>query len=505
MLTTSPTSSWSHAFTAFAADVPTGKHTQSRLTSAAWLRSLMRSGLLDLTVLRDHTDRFFDAHRLLSAHATDVGPGLGIRMTVQYNLFAGTVLGCGTAAQVATLQSIQREGQLGCFALTEVFAGVHSGLVVQTTATFGRHPTTRAPGFFLDTPTPGAHKNWISQGMLADWAVVVADLRLPSPDGSGPVASHGPHAFLVRLRAPDPTAPEARTTLPDGVTASDMGAKTVGNDLDNARLAFERWWVPLDALLGKHAHVDATGRYVCTSAHPGDALEAVGQRLHTGRVVIATSALEFAHALRRRTQKYTDTKPCWTPFAVRGERPLTLSNVPHLHTLYAEMGETLDALSTKMRALERALSRCVDRAVSPELGSVVAAAKVRCVEEAIRWCGRLQQQVGSYALRRSSGFGELGYLQCCKFAEGDTRVLLMKLARDRYRQHQLARHRNEDGGGASAVDQETMLCWELDGVVARSGWAGFAQESVRVERLAQMVVDRLLADFPADGSPVARL
>ena len=74
-------------------------------------------------------------------------------------MIAGTVLAVGGEAQVAALDSIQDEGGLGCFALTEKFAGVQSGLVVQTTAEWD--PAKKA--FLLHTPSPGAQKNWISQ------------------------------------------------------------------------------------------------------------------------------------------------------------------------------------------------------------------------------------------------------------------------------------------------------------------------------------------------------
>ena len=55
-------------------------------------------------------------------------------------------------------------GDLGCFSLTEQFAGVHSGLVVHTTATYD--PTSAC--FTIHSPQQGARKNWISQGFVAD-------------------------------------------------------------------------------------------------------------------------------------------------------------------------------------------------------------------------------------------------------------------------------------------------------------------------------------------------
>ena len=87
--------------------------------SSAALRSLVKSGLLKHTDLRDRPERFFKAHRLLARHAVKEGPGFWIRFTVQYNLFAGTVLGLGGPDQVAVLDEMQEKGELGCFGLTE--------------------------------------------------------------------------------------------------------------------------------------------------------------------------------------------------------------------------------------------------------------------------------------------------------------------------------------------------------------------------------------------------
>lgn len=154
---------------------------------------------------------------------------------------------------------LMHSGDLGCFSLTEKFAGVNSGLVVNTTATFD----VASGCFTLNTPDEGGKKNWISQGFVADktcvscslasspyltttaaaaadvapsshWIflsvrrVVVADLLLEGK-------SYGPHAFLMDLRVQQDGA------LVAGVTVGDMGSKTVGNDLDNAWVSSVHW------------------------------------------------------------------------------------------------------------------------------------------------------------------------------------------------------------------------------------------------------------------------
>lgn len=148
--------------------------------SALRLRQLIRSGLLKFADMRDRPEFFFLAHRLLASRSTVLGGGFGIRFTVQFNLFAGSIIGLGADSQVEVLESMQRRGELGCFALTETDAGVMSGLIVETTATW------ESGAFTIHTPHPGAAKNWISQGLTADWVVIVAKLIV---DG----AERGPH------------------------------------------------------------------------------------------------------------------------------------------------------------------------------------------------------------------------------------------------------------------------------------------------------------------------
>ena len=59
-------------------------------------------------------------------------------------------------------------------------------MIVQTTATWNKEKQK----FLLHCPSKGARKNWISQGLTADKAVVIADLVL---DGK----HYGAHGFLM--------------------------------------------------------------------------------------------------------------------------------------------------------------------------------------------------------------------------------------------------------------------------------------------------------------------
>merc|ERR1719305_57997 len=115
------------------------------------------------------------------------------------------MVGLAGPEQLKMLDTIQEKGQLGCFLLTEKQAGVLSGLIVETTATW----CSEAQQFRLHTPSDKAAKNWISQGYTAELGVVIADLRV---DGT----SHGPHPFLMRMR-------DASGALLEGIRVEDMG------------------------------------------------------------------------------------------------------------------------------------------------------------------------------------------------------------------------------------------------------------------------------------------
>jgi len=435
---------WEAQFTAATADVCDGNATHQDSSMA--LRELVKTGLLEHTALRDDPERFFKAHRLLARHAVHHGPGFWIRFTVHYNLCFGTVLAVGNPDQVAAMEDVQEQGLLGCFALTEKLAGVQSGLLVQTTAEYD----SAANEFVLNTPTEGSKKNWISQGFVADKAVVLATLTV---DGE----SKGPHAFLMDLRH--------EGELAQGVSVGDMGVKTTGNDLDNAWIALDQVRLPRSALLNRFADINEGGKYELREAGIRP-FEMIGQRLFTGRVAVAQAALSYRRKLFEVTKEYADAKPIWSAVGVSGGAPPALASIPQLRSLFDEAEETASRLEAFVGQCEEKLTPLLRSGGVPdeELAHEIATAKVKAVEASIDLCWRLKQEVGSYALMGTSGFVHLDFLQCCKFAEGDSRVLMLKMARDRLR-----RFGKEAKAGIPPVEgqeAEQRLCLDLAGALA---------------------------------------
>ena len=130
---------------------------------------------------------------------------------------------------------------------------------------------------------------------------------------------YGPHGFVVRLREGESGKP-----MP-GISMVDMGKKTTGNDLDNARINFDNVWLDKDALLSKYATIE-DDKYVQTTAERMR-LEVIGQRLLTGRLAIAQAGLMFAKKLYEKTLEFAKQRQVWTP---KGAPPMSLSQLPQL-------------------------------------------------------------------------------------------------------------------------------------------------------------------------------
>lgn len=431
--------------------------------SSEQLRDLLRRGLVRMTDLRDDPAWFFEAHRIIAAYGQGLGGGFWTRFTVQFNLFAGTVLAVGNPSQIEELNAMQDAGMLGCFGLTEKFAGVSSGMIVETIAEFD--PATRE--FVISTPNDGAKKNWISQGFCADKSVVIADLRIGGK-------SHGPHGFLIDFRV----TRNGKKELVPGVSLADMGRKTVCNDLDNAWIKFDAVRVPYSALLDRYAGINEQGQLV-KRGKGISTMEQIGQRLFTGRIAVAQAALVFGRTLFAKTRSYTDNKQCWAP---GGLRP-PLSALPQLNSVFEEADEAFSFAERYVKLCEEQLNDAIrnDRIPSTKLQDSIAVAKIRSVETVVQLSFRLKQTVGSYALMADSGFEGLDSMQIAKFAEGESFVLMQKLARDRVKNAAKV---------SNPLPEEKAIVDELSGGSPME-WVAKADQ---VYHLAELVMDRAMEE-----------
>ncbi|XP_037071344.1 acyl-coenzyme A oxidase 3, peroxisomal-like [Pollicipes pollicipes] len=150
------------------------------------LKAVCDNDFISVLNFNDNPYKIFAAHELVGI----IDPSTCTKMTVQFNLFGGTVLKLGTARHHdKLLKGIDNLNDVGCFGLTELGYG-NNAVEMETTATYD--PATDE--FVVNSPTTLAQKYWITNGAIhAKWIVVFAHLHLKG-------TNHGIHGFLVRIR-----------------------------------------------------------------------------------------------------------------------------------------------------------------------------------------------------------------------------------------------------------------------------------------------------------------
>ncbi|GJF02853.1 acyl-CoA dehydrogenase family protein [Pseudonocardia sp. D17] len=196
-----------------------------------------------------------------------------VKAGVQWGLFGGAVQVLGTSRHHDEyLRPIMDGELLGCFAMTETGHG-SDVQNLRTTATYD--PDTHE--FVIDTPEPGARKDYIGNAARdGRMAVVFAQLVTRGE-------THGVHAFLVPIRD------DAGAAMP-GVTISDCGEKAGLNGVDNGRLVFDHVRVPRGALLNRFADVAEDGTYSSSIENENRRFFTMLGTLVRGRISVAGGA-----------------------------------------------------------------------------------------------------------------------------------------------------------------------------------------------------------------------
>ena len=212
------------------------------------LKAICENGHLSVNDFDENPDWVFTAHDMVAP----IDPSTATKMTVQFNLFGGTLLSIGTEKHHKLIQDIDNFKKVGCFGLSEVGYG-NNAVKMETKAVYNPADET----FTINTPTPLAQKYWITNGALhAHYCLVFADLRLRDDSTeTGEGETEGVHAFLVPIRDLETHEP-----LP-GVVIEDMGHKMGLNGIDNAKLSFNNVKIPRENMLDKFAQIDSNGEY----------------------------------------------------------------------------------------------------------------------------------------------------------------------------------------------------------------------------------------------------
>eukprot|EP00744_Colponema_vietnamica_P013341 GILI01018694.1.p1 GENE.GILI01018694.1~~GILI01018694.1.p1 ORF type:complete len:610 (+),score=73.31 GILI01018694.1:88-1917(+) len=390
-------------------------------STARLMKAIMKGNLIagnDLT--RSNMNKVFIIHRSLGA--ASIPSALAMRFTIQYNLFAGTIANLGSTEQRELLNQILDKGELGSFILTEVGAGVVSGMIVETVALW-----QNGGSFKLHCPTETSIKSWICNGLTAKWGIVIAKLLLPDiaanqqqkkrPSEAFPgFLDFGPHAFLVDLSTLDSAGTLTRTL---------MGGRTSFNNLDVASLKFTNATIPSNSLLssGLSSVNECDGTYQLVDAGKPFKFEIVAQRLLAGRICISGVSLSFLRNTISQVRGYNREVPFGKGKTQR------LVEIPALSAILDEAEMVQAFLSAYVRIIESKYRNAKE--INSKLAEDIALAKMVCIEAAIYYTNKLKGAIGSWSLSADSPFGgNIENLYAYKFAEGDTNILVQKVAKD---------------------------------------------------------------------------
>lgn len=356
-----------------------------------------------------------------SRHARSFNGAIYARFVVQYNVYAGSIVALGSAAQRQELYDTQSAGSLGCFAFTELSAGVITGIKVETTATYNSETRT----FLIDSCGGANAKNWINQGLSAEHAVILATAIVGG-------VNRGPHLFFARIQQSLRRGDGSLMLHPSkGVAVAPMPPMNGVLGLDYARIEFRAFEVPASCLLSRYSGVGADGSYFLSLPEGCRRMtDLLMDRLVAGRVCLSEYALAYAKNAMRVSWAHACERTL--PPMGRSARARPMSELPLVLDFFYRYGRTL---ATVARYVARTREALIEGMALGTLSD--ATQEASCVSKfvgasvAVDVLAGLRKVIGSFSLSEASRLGSDCFV--CNgicFAEGDNSVMELKVVGD---------------------------------------------------------------------------